>query len=88
MCEQGRHVELSSYNLNYETHSSCQTSVDKKGNFIFKGVPPGKYLVQPIVENSTRKLHITPMIIELEVEKDTLFIRDEFKVSLRIRWFI
>uniref|UniRef100_A0A034WVQ7 Nodal modulator 1 n=8 Tax=Bactrocera TaxID=47832 RepID=A0A034WVQ7_BACDO len=81
LCDQGRHVELSVNNLNYETHSSCQTSVDRKGNYIFKGVPPGKYLVQPIMEDSKNKLHITPIFIELEVEKDTLFIRDEFKIT-------
>lgn len=81
LCDQGRHGELSINNSNYEKLSGCQTSVDKKGNYIFKGVPPGKYLVQPIVENSTHKLHITPMVIELEVDKDTLLIKDEFKIT-------
>ncbi|CAD7014627.1 nodal modulator 3 [Ceratitis capitata] len=81
MCKKGDLAELTKKNVNYETESSCHTLVEKNGNFVFKGVPPGKYLVQPVVKNPTNKLHITPAFIELEVERDSLLLKDEFKIT-------
>ena len=76
-------------NQNYESSSACYLPVDINGDCTFEGVPPGNYLMQPIVENADLTVHIAPHFIEFEVLKDTLQIRDEFKVCKirRIGWY-
>ncbi|XP_067633039.1 BOS complex subunit NOMO1 [Eurosta solidaginis] len=81
LCQQTSSAVLSIRKPHYEAKSACQTLVDKSGNYVFKGVPPGKYLIQPIIENFEQKLHITPAYLELEVKKDTLELKDVFKIT-------
>lgn len=53
----------------------------EKGEYSFKDVPTGKYLLQAVNENSNLKLHLTPKFVEVEVGKDTLQLKEEFKIS-------
>ncbi|XP_054737233.1 BOS complex subunit NOMO1 [Anastrepha obliqua] len=81
LCQKSAPVALTIYNADYETDSVCYTLVDKIGNYVFKGVPPGRYLVQPIIENPKYKLHITPAFLELDVKKDNVELNNEFKIT-------
>jgi len=53
----------------------------EKGEYSFKDVPTGKYLLQAVNENSNLKLHLTPKFVEVEVGKDTFQLKEEFKIS-------
>lgn len=50
---------------------------------MFKDVAPGKYLVQPVIEDANLKLNLKPLHVEFEVSKDTLELKQEFKVIFR-----
>ncbi|XP_036332168.1 nodal modulator 1 isoform X1 [Rhagoletis pomonella] len=81
LCSNAIPITLSVKYDDYEPVSACHTLVDKKGDYVFKGVPPGKYLVQPHVENRGNKLHIAPKYLELDVKKDTLILKDAFRIT-------
>lgn len=78
--KQGLKSSASNSVANYESSPSCYAQVDKNGDYIFKNVAPGKYLVQPVIEDSKLKLNIKPSYFEFEVTKDTLELKEEFKV--------
>lgn len=80
-CNSQAPVALTANNENYASGSPCYAQVDKSGDYNFKDVSPGKYLVQTVVENKNLKLHISPEFLEFEVGKDTLALKDAFKVS-------
>lgn len=67
-------------NSDYESSAACYVQVEK-GEYSFKDVPTGKYLIQAINENQNLKLHLTPKFLEIEVGKDTLQLKEEFKIS-------
>ncbi|XP_073846910.1 BOS complex subunit NOMO1 [Musca autumnalis] len=67
-------------NAEYDPLVSCYAQVDTAGNYIFKDVRPGKYILLPVV-NQNLKLNIKPQFIEIEVTKDTLELKQEFKIS-------
>lgn len=64
----------------YESTAACYVQVEK-GEYSFKDVPTGKYLLQAVNENQNLKLHLTPKFLEIEVSKDTLQLKEEFKIS-------
>ncbi|XP_037945256.1 nodal modulator 1 [Teleopsis dalmanni] len=68
-------------NLSYEKESICLAKVEASGEYKFIGVPPGKYLVQPVLSNLNLKLHIKPNILEFEVLKDSLEIKEHFEIT-------
>nr|NP_610551.1 uncharacterized protein Dmel_CG1371 [Drosophila melanogaster]AAF58849.1 uncharacterized protein Dmel_CG1371 [Drosophila melanogaster]AOQ13933.1 CG1371-PA [synthetic construct] len=80
-CETSSPAPPNSVNSAYESASSCFSQLDKSGEYIFKNVPSGKYLLQAINLDSKLKLHLSPELLELEVGKDTLQIKDEFKIT-------
>lgn len=59
---------------------SCYTKVDSAGDYVFKDVAPGKYILVAVIENQQLKLHLKPQFIEIEVTKDTLEVKQDFKV--------
>ncbi|XP_033153069.1 nodal modulator 3 [Drosophila mauritiana] len=80
-CETSSPAPANSVNSAYESASSCFSQLDKSGEYIFKNVPSGKYLLQAINLDSKLKLHLSPERLELEVGKDTLQVKDEFKIT-------
>ncbi|EDX06447.1 GD26007 [Drosophila simulans] len=80
-CETSSPAPANSVNSAYESASSCFSQLDKSGEYIFKNVPSGKYLLQAINLDSKLKLHLSPELLELEVGKDTLQVKDEFKIT-------
>ncbi|EDW08984.1 nodal modulator 3 [Drosophila mojavensis] len=67
-------------NNEYESAAACYSLVEK-GEYSFKDVPTGKYLLQAVNENQNLKLHLTPSFLEVDLGKDTLQIKEEFKIS-------
>ncbi|XP_037806590.1 nodal modulator 1 isoform X2 [Lucilia sericata] len=66
---------------NYKDSPACYALVDKNGDYIFKDVAPGKYLLQPVIEDVNLKLNLKPSYVEFEVTKDTLDLKQEFKIT-------
>ncbi|XP_023031722.1 nodal modulator 3 [Drosophila willistoni] len=81
-CEKSSSVSVkNTLKTAYESSPSCYTLVEKSGEYSFKNVPTGKYLLQAINENSKLKLHLSPDFIELEVARDTLQLKEEFGIT-------
>lgn len=49
---------------------------------MFRDVRPGKYMLVAVISQNL-KLNIKPQFIEIEVVKDTLELKQEFKVILK-----
>uniref|UniRef100_A0A1I8P9T7 Uncharacterized protein n=1 Tax=Stomoxys calcitrans TaxID=35570 RepID=A0A1I8P9T7_STOCA len=73
-------TSVSHNNPKYEYLTSCYTEVDAAGSYTFKDVRPGQYLLLPVIKENL-KLNIKPQFIEIEVAKDTLEVKQEFKIS-------
>ncbi|XP_055839331.1 BOS complex subunit NOMO1 [Episyrphus balteatus] len=81
-CQNGAQpIALGKTSSQYLTSSICYTQVEKNGEYLFKGVAPGKYLVKTVVENKNLKLHINPDQLEIEVVKDTLVMKNGFQIT-------
>ncbi|XP_034651028.1 nodal modulator 3 [Drosophila subobscura] len=80
-CDKSSNAAPNSGRSEYESAASCYTLIDKSGEYTFRDVPSGKYLLQAINENSKLKLHLSPEFLELEVGKDTLQLKEEFKIT-------
>ncbi|EDW32208.1 GL10556 [Drosophila persimilis] len=80
-CDKSSVAASNSGRSEYESAASCYTLIDKSGEYTFKNVPSGKYLLQAINENTKLKLHLNPDFLEVEVGKDTLQLKEEFKIT-------
>ncbi|XP_037715151.1 nodal modulator 3 [Drosophila subpulchrella] len=80
-CEKSSSAPANSANSVYESAASCFSQLDKSGEYNFKNVPSGKYLLKAINLDSKLKLHLSPESLELEVGKDTLQLKEEFKIT-------
>ncbi|KAH8331796.1 hypothetical protein KR074_012191 [Drosophila pseudoananassae] len=80
-CDKSSTAPSNNNKNDYESAASCFTQLDKSGEYIFKNVPSGKYLLKAINLDSKLKLHLSPEFLELEVGKDTLLLKDEFKIT-------
>lgn len=69
---------------NYDDTPSCYATIGNNGGYMFKNVAPGNYIVLPVVEDKNLKLNIKPTYIEIDVSKDTLELKQEFKVHIRM----
>ncbi|EDW61622.1 BOS complex subunit NOMO1 [Drosophila virilis] len=67
-------------NNEYESAAACYVLAEK-GEYSFKDVPTGKYLLQAVNENQNLKLHLTPKFLEVELGKDTLQLKEQFSIS-------
>lgn len=74
-------ISLGKASSKYIPLSICYAKVDKNGEYLFKGVAPGKYLAKAITENKNLKLHINPDELEIEVVKDTLMVEKTFEIT-------
>lgn len=72
---------ITSKHPDYESNPACIVDPSKTGEFEFKGIPSGKYIIRPYIQNKNVQLHIQPEFIEFEVLKDTLIISNEFSVT-------
>ncbi|XP_034104568.1 nodal modulator 3 [Drosophila albomicans] len=80
-CSSSPSAPANKLNNDYDSAASCYVPLSEKGEYNFKNVPTGKYLLQAVNENKNLKLHLTPKFLEVEVGKDTLQLKDEFKIS-------
>ncbi|KAH8252554.1 hypothetical protein KR032_000575 [Drosophila birchii] len=75
-------VPANSAKSEYESSAACSSQLDgKTGEYNFKNVPSGKYLLIAINLDAKLKLHLSPDFLELEVGKDTLQLKEEFKIT-------
>lgn len=51
------------------------------GKFDFQSIAPGKYLVQPHVQNKNIQFHIQPEFIEFEVLNDAVELKQSFEIT-------
>ncbi|KAH8269451.1 hypothetical protein KR018_003390 [Drosophila ironensis] len=80
-CEKSPKAPANNDKSDFESTASCFAQLDKSGEYIFKNVPSGKYLVKAVNLDAKLKLHLSPEFLELEVGKDTLQLKDEFKIT-------
>lgn len=59
----------------------CFVESQKNGNFIFNGVSSGRYLLKPLVLNKNVRLHIQPEFLEIDVQKESVVVRNSFEVT-------
>ncbi|KAH8394787.1 hypothetical protein KR222_006026 [Zaprionus bogoriensis] len=79
-CGKSPNAPTNTANSNYESVAACYVPLEK-GEYSFKDVPTGKYLLQAVNENRQLKLHLTPSTLEIELGKDTLQLKEEFRIS-------
>ncbi|EDW02305.1 GH19965 [Drosophila grimshawi] len=79
-CQKSANAPANKLNSEYESAAACYAVVEK-GEYSFKDVPTGKYFLLAINENQSLKLHMTPTFLEVEVGKDTLQLKEEFRIS-------
>ncbi|KAH8306904.1 hypothetical protein KR044_000535 [Drosophila immigrans] len=80
-CSNSPSAPANKLNNDYDSAAACYVVLSEKGEYSFKNVPTGKYLLQAVNENKNLKLHLTPKYLEVEVGKDTLQLKEEFKIS-------
>ncbi|XP_030379787.1 nodal modulator 3 [Scaptodrosophila lebanonensis] len=80
-CDKSTKTLTNKVKSEFESDASCYTLVEKSGEYNFKNVPMGKYLLQAVNENSNLKLHLSPEYIEVEVGKDTLELKEQFRIT-------
>uniref|UniRef100_A0A8W7P3V5 SD-repeat containing protein B domain-containing protein n=1 Tax=Anopheles coluzzii TaxID=1518534 RepID=A0A8W7P3V5_ANOCL len=69
-------------NKAYETNPLCFATPNKNtGQYLFAGVPRGKYLVRPHFSDSKIKFHIRPEAVELVVGNDGVRVKENFEVT-------
>lgn len=68
-------------NSAFEQHPICFSEIDRNGEFLFRAVAPGKYLIRPAFDNKNLKLHIQPESFEFQVVRDTVILKDSFEVG-------
>ena len=65
----------------YETQPLCFTSALKNGEFSFRNLASGRYLIVPYVESNEIELNISPSSIEAEVKRDNDELENTFDIS-------
>lgn len=65
----------------FESSPLCFTSQVKNGEFSFRNLASGRYLIVPFVDKNDIELHISPASIEAEIERDNWQISESFEVS-------
>lgn len=65
----------------FESQPICFTSQVKNGEFSFKNLASGRYLIVPFVDKNDIELHISPASIEAEIKRDNQQLGESFEVS-------
>jgi Carboxypeptidase regulatory-like domain len=64
----------------YNSQPLCSAQVSG-GAYIFTAIPPGQYLVLPHFRNRNVKVNLNPQSLEIEVQKDSLFVDNSFEIT-------
>lgn len=59
----------------------CSVAPTSNGRFNFESVAPGKYSIQPFVQNKNILFHIQPEYIEFEVINDAIELKQTFEIT-------
>lgn len=65
----------------YDSQPLCFTSSLKNGEFSFKNLANGRYMIVPYVDNNDIELHITPLSLETEIRSDNQQLSESFDIS-------
>ena len=68
-------------NTAFESQPLCFTSQVRNGEFSFKNLASGRYLIVPFVDNNDIELHISPASLETRIERDNEYLQESFEVS-------
>lgn len=65
----------------YEAQPFCFTSAVKNGEFSFKNLANGRYLIVPHVDKNDIELHISPLSLETTIKSDNQQLSESFDIS-------
>ena len=65
----------------YDAQPLCFTSALKNGEFTFKNLANGRYLIVPHVDKNDIELHISPLSLETEIKSDNQKLSEAFDIS-------
>lgn len=66
---------------NYEAQPLCFTSAIKNGEFSFRNLGSGRYLIVPHVDSNEIELNISPSSLEAEIKRDNYRLSHAFDIS-------
>lgn len=65
----------------FDAQPLCFTPEVKNGQFMFRNLASGRYLVVPFVDKSDIEVHISPASLEAEIKRDNLQLSEAFDIS-------
>lgn len=66
---------------NFEGSPFCYTSQIKNGEFVFRNLASGRYLIVPQIDTSKIEFHISPSSIEAEIQRENFKLTEVFEIS-------